>query len=94
MSKVNWNLQLNVSRNDLVRIVGEEQIRQAEQLPVDQFDDLKWNHLPEFLHHYEKLSHLDYFEAYRSYLLGQNPVLRQLLIRQLLNAEMTDSLVS
>ncbi len=72
------------SRSEFVRIVGEPAVEEAERMPAGQYQERKWDRLPELLRACEKFHDTPVFEARRSFLLGLDPDLRRLLVRHLL----------
>lgn len=74
-----------VTRTDLVRILGEPVVAEAERMSPEQFTEKKWDRLPELLRACEKFYDTSLFEARRSFLLGLDPDLRRLLVRHLLD---------
>ncbi len=78
---------MNISREELVRITGEQVVQQAENLPQETFEELKWEYLSLLLQQYEETYHINYFEALRSYFLGLEPQLRLVLIRHILETQ-------
>lgn len=74
---------MEITRDQLVRILGEEKVKQAETMPDEEFQQQKWDHLPELLNAYEKVYHTNLFEARRSFLLGLPVHLQILLVRHI-----------
>jgi hypothetical protein len=70
-----------ISREEFVRILGEEKVKLAETFPEDQYEERKWERISQLLHVYEKLIHTQIFEARRSYILGLDPEMQVLIIR-------------
>ena len=73
------------TRADLIRILGEPAVAEAERMSPEQFTERKWDRLPELLRACEKFHDTPVFEARRSFLLGLDPELRRLLVRHLLD---------
>lgn len=78
---------LDISREELVRILGEEIVSRAETLDEEAFQQGKWNRLPALLHAYEKVYHKRVFEARRSYLTGLDEELKILLVRHIFDQQ-------
>lgn len=78
---------MEINRSDLVRILGEETVQQAESMPDDKFQQQKWDRYSELIYSYEKLCHLNLFEARRSFLLGLDRQLQRLLIRHIIDIQ-------
>jgi len=75
---------MEVSREDLVRILGLPRVRQVENLPEKEWEERKWERLSDLLYAYEKLRREPTFEARRSCLLGLDMTLQTLLARHIL----------
>ncbi len=78
---------MTISRENLIRILGSEKVEKAESLSAEEFDELKWELLPQLLQAYEKIDHIPYFEARRSYLLGLPEPLQIALVRHIFEEE-------
>lgn len=76
-----------MTRDELIRIAGKDIVCKAENLSTQDFETLKWAHLPQWLQALEKIEHTALFEARRSYLLGLQRPLQILLIRHLFESQ-------
>lgn len=78
---------LEIKRDELVRILGEDIVKRAEALNEDTFQEQKWNRLQSLLHAYEKVFHTRIFEARRSYLTGLDDEMKVLLVRHIFDQQ-------
>lgn len=83
---------LDISRDDLVRILGAHVVERAEALSEDAFQDRKWNRLTDLLRAYEKLYHTPLFEARRGFLLGLDDELKVTLVRHIFDQQNVKSI--
>lgn len=74
---------VEISRDQLVRILGDEIVRKAETLQEEIFQERKWERLQALLHAYEKVYHTTIFEGLRSYLTGLDDEMKVLLVRHI-----------
>lgn len=80
-----------ISRQDLIRIFGEQVVQQAETMPVAEFEDQKWNQLDALLPLVDQLAHIPLFEARRSRLTNLPPTMQRLLVRHLIDTNETEA---
>ncbi|MGI6457661.1 MAG: hypothetical protein ACOX5R_18870 [bacterium] len=85
-------MSMIISREDLVRILGNTIVEKAEKMPEEEYEELKWAHLTEILKHFEKVAHTSLFEARRSYLLGLNTLMKVMLVRHIFESESVENL--
>ncbi len=78
---------VEITRDELVRIVGEPVVVRAESLSDDEFQELKWNRLTDMLRAYEKVYHTPLFEARRSFLLGLDEEMKVTLVRHIFHQQ-------
>lgn len=76
-----------ISREDLVRILGEAKVQKAEALSEEEFETLKLDRLSTLLKAYEIVMHKELFEARRAYLTGLDLELQTALIRHVLDTQ-------
>jgi hypothetical protein len=83
---------VEITRDQLVRILGEQTVRKAETLPEEVFQERKWERLQALLHAYEKVYHTSLFEALRSYLTGLDDEMKVLLVRHIFDQQKVSEL--
>jgi hypothetical protein len=76
-----------ISRADLIRILGQEMVERAESMPLEEYEEQKWERMTELSRHYDKIVHTPLFEARRSFLLGLDEPMKILLVRHIFETE-------
>lgn len=93
-NKVRGMQMVELTRDQFVRILGEDKVRRAEELPQEEFENLKWDRLNELLSVYEKVTHTELFEARRSYITGLDVPMQLLLMRHVFDLQNTGAAAS
>lgn len=76
-----------INRVDFVRMLSEEIVSKAENMPQDVFEEKKWERFQELIAVYDKVAHTTMFEANRSYITGLDPEMQLLLIHHTFDIE-------
>ena len=79
---------VEISRDELVRILGAPLVERAESLSEDTFQQLKWERLTDLLRAYEKVYHTSLFEGRRSFLLGLDEDMKTALVRHIFDQQL------
>lgn len=83
---------VEITRGELVRILGADIVKRAEQMSEDDFQTLKWDNLTQLLRAYEKVYHTPLFEARRSFMTGLRDDMKVLLVRHIFDQQQLQTL--
>lgn len=78
---------IDITRDELVRILGAPLVERAEALSEDEFQQLKWDRLTDLLRAYEKVYHTPLFEGRRTFLLGLDENMKLALVRHIFDQQ-------